>query len=129
MPGPARSHKQAGGASGDVGEVDRLRLGTKRPLDRMKGEQIVDQGEQVAAAEAMFRHAGIIAAQRTLALGRIAWLVDDVASRAAQRLSSRSPKERRRRRRPARRRAASHRPWRARKTASGRSRRSGHAER
>ena len=41
--------EQAGGAAGDVGEVDLLLLGRViGPLDRLEVDQVVDQSEQVA---------------------------------------------------------------------------------
>ena len=42
--------QQAGGAAGDVGEVDRLGLGAEiGPLDRLQVDEVVDQSEQMAA--------------------------------------------------------------------------------
>ena len=64
--------EQAGGAAGDVGEVDRLGLGREiGALDRLQIDQIVDQSEQMAAGGGdVGGIAGIIAAQRAFGLRR-----------------------------------------------------------
>ena len=77
--------EQAGGAAGDVGEVDRLGLGPEiGPLDRLQIDEIVDQSEQMAAGRGdVGGIAGIIAAQRAFGLGAQALgIVDDMGERA-----------------------------------------------
>ena len=81
-PGPSIGHaaiggahgEQAGGAAGDVGEVDRLGLGPEiGALDRLEIDEIVDQCEQMAAGGGDIGGiAGIIAAQRAFGLARAA---------------------------------------------------------
>ena len=88
--------EQAGGAAGDVGEVDRLRVGPEiGALDRLQVDEIVDQSEQMAAGGGdVGGIAGIIAAQGPLGLGaQPLGIVDDVGeSGARSACSSRSPK-------------------------------------
>ena len=81
--------EQAGGAAGDVGEVDRLGVGREiGPLDRLEIDEIVDQREQMAAGGGdVAGIAGIIAAQRPFRLGaQPLGIVDDMGERRAQRL-------------------------------------------
>ena len=81
--------EQAGGAAGDVGEVDLLRLGAEaRPLDRLQIDEIVDQGQQMPARRRDIPGiAGIIGAERSLALAADRLGVgDDPRQRHPQRL-------------------------------------------
>jgi hypothetical protein len=79
--------EQPCGAAGDVGEIDRLGFGAEiRPLDRLQVDEIIDEGQEVAAGRCDVRGvAGIIAAKRAFGLGtKPLGIVDDMGERRAK---------------------------------------------
>ena len=89
--------EQAGGAAGDVGEVDRLGLGPEiGALDRLQIDEVVDQSEQMAAGGGdVGGIAGIVAAQRPFGLGAQALGIVDDVRRAARAAPDRAARRRR----------------------------------